>query len=169
MNSQKEFDDLRSILRPWLGEVEPRTLPGNLKDITAFISGISGCSFTGLMLLTRPADPDWILPRWRTYSGIICPRCQTEIQALLKSHRIGPRTITGAPHVFCRCVRLKPSRLPSLEFFTSHWGTVLEAVAFYERVAGELQRERKLQFPRHLSSPAALNTGGIEDLQGRPL
>jgi hypothetical protein len=148
MNTQKEFDDLRAILHPWLGEVEPRTVPDNPEDITAFISGISGCGFTGLLLLTRPADPDWIRPHWRTPTYITCPQCGAEIQALLKSHRIDTRTITGAPHIFCRCVRLKPSKLPSLEFFTWHWGTVLEAVAFYERVAGKLRRERELQFPR---------------------
>jgi hypothetical protein len=159
------FAQLRAIWRPWLGEVEPRNLPANPEDITAFVSGISGYGFTSFLLLTRHTEPDWINPRWRTSTGITCPRCGAEIHALLKSHRIGPRTITGAPHVFCRCVRLKPSRLPSLEFFISHWETVLEALTFYERVAGELQRERELQFPRRLSSPAALAQSAATDCE----
>jgi hypothetical protein len=144
MNTAKEFETLRAIVRPWLGEVRTLNLPANSADITAWIKDIVGHGFRSLELVKNNTAPDWIRPEWRTFSGVQCPRCQTEIHALLKSHR-QPGSITKAPYVFCRCIRLNPSRLPSLEFFISHWNTVLEVLAFFERVAGELQQERELE------------------------
>jgi len=91
-----------------------------------------------------PSNPPWILPEWRTSTGVICPRCQTEIQALLKSHRVGRNKRIGAPFIFCSCVRLEPSRFPSprfgtrTAFFTDHWSTVLEALEFFEHVSVQL-------------------------------
>ena len=133
-----DFDDLENILRPWLGEVRGFNLPSNPDDIYVFIRGISGHGFRRLEWQKNNADPDWIQPRWRTQSRVSCPRCQTEIQAMLKSHQK-----VLAPYVFCKCIRLRPSRLPALEFFTANWGIVLEAVSFFERVAAESETERQ--------------------------
>ena len=96
---------------------------------------------------TKYADPDWIRPKWRTQSGVICPRCQTEIQALKGWHRIDARTFTGGPFVFCKCVRLGPSRLPSLPFFMENWPVVLDALNCLEQIAE--QSESKRQQERH--------------------
>src|SRR5207245_2084021 len=87
-----DFDDFKNILRPWLGEVRTFSLPANSDDIYVFITAISGCGFRSLEWQKNDADQDWILPRWRTKSGVICPRCQTEIQAMLQSHRTGVYT-----------------------------------------------------------------------------
>jgi hypothetical protein len=134
------FDHLRSLLRPWLGEVRPFNLPSHPEDICVSIYDIKGHGFSSLCWRNNPTDPDWIAPKWRTNSGVICPRCQTEIQALLKSHKSGYRTVTGAPYVFCKCIRLNPSRLPSLKFFTANWSIVLETASFLEQVALKLEQ-----------------------------
>jgi hypothetical protein len=139
-----ELDEIRNILRPWLGEVNFNLgPPNNPHDIYVCISGISGCGFRSLAWQKNNADPDWLRPKWRTKSGVICPRCQTEIQAMLKSHRIDAYIHARAPYVFCKCIRLQPSRLPSLAFFTENWGIVLEALEFFERVAAAAEAERE--------------------------
>ena len=56
----------------------------------------------------------------------------------VKSQPTAPGKVTGAPFVFCRCVRLNPSRMPSLEFFTQNCWTVLEVIGILEQVALEL-------------------------------
>lgn len=133
--TREYFDAWRAILRPWLGEVRAFNLPSHPEDICAFVDGIAGLGFTRLVFRNNPANPTWILPRWRTPTGKLCPQCKSEIQALLKSHHCGPHTLTGAPFVFCNCVRIEPSRLPSLKFFTLHWDKVLEAINFLEATA----------------------------------
>jgi hypothetical protein len=139
------FDELRAILRPWLGEVRNLNLPSNPSDICVFMNDIVGRGFRALVWEKNDADPDWIRPHWRRASGVTCPRCRTEIQAFLKSHRVDHSTRADAPQIFCKCIRLKPSRLPSLEFFTNNWATVLEAVSFFERVATELHAQNQLE------------------------
>jgi hypothetical protein len=141
--SHQYFDDLRTILRPWLGEVRNLNLPSNPADICVFMNDISGHGFRTLVWQKNQADPDWIRPQWRIPSGVTCPRCQTEIQAFLKSHQVDHYTKADAPQVFCKCIRLKPSRLPSLEFFTGNWATVLEAVSLFEWVADELHAQQQ--------------------------
>jgi hypothetical protein len=137
------FDDLRSILRPWLYEVVFWNLPSNPDDIIVCMQP-ANVGFRNLNWYTSHANPPWILPEWRTSTGVICPRCQTEIQALLKSHRVGQNERIGAPFIFCSCVRLEPSRFPSARFgtrtafFTDHWSTVLEALEFFEQVSVQL-------------------------------
>jgi hypothetical protein len=111
-----DFDVILKILRPWLGDVQPFNLPVNPNDICVLVE-VSGCGFSQLVWQKNNANPAWIKPLWKTPSGVICPRCKSEIQALCRSHRINTYTMTGAPFVFCRCVRLAPSRLPSLSFF----------------------------------------------------
>jgi len=49
---------------------------------------------------------------------------------LLKSHKISDLVYAAAPSIFCDCVRLEPSRLPSLSFFTDNWCVVLAALDF---------------------------------------
>jgi len=138
-----ESDDLANILRPWLGEVHASGLPSNPADICGFIRGISGHGFRRLEWQKNNADPDWLQPGWRTPSGVICPRCQTEIQAMLRSHRLDAYTHASAPYVSCKCIRLGPSRLPSLEFFTDNWSIVLEALNCFEQIADNSEAERQ--------------------------
>ncbi len=137
---QPDFDLLRTIVRPWLGEVRPFNLPSHPEDIYVSIHDIKGHGFRTLVWRNNPADPDWIEQKWQTHSGVICQNCQTEIQALLKSHKLSYNTVTGAPYVFCKCIRLNPSRLPSLEFFSANWGIVLETATFLNQVALKLAR-----------------------------
>jgi hypothetical protein len=145
--SDPDFDVIRNILRPWLGEVRPFNLPSNPGDIVVWIDDIAGQGFRSLEWQKNNAYPDWAKPGWLTPSGVTCPRCQTEIQALLKSHKTrrvsGTQLVSGAPYVFCRCIRLHPSRLPRLEFFTTNWGVVLEALSFFEQFAAEAEAKRQ--------------------------
>jgi hypothetical protein len=134
------FTQLEGILCPWLGPVCQWT-PSNPADLFTTTTEIRGRGFSRLTWQTKYGDPDWILPRWRTASGITCPRCRNEIQALKHWHRIDEKTFTDGPYVFCKCVRLQPSRLPSLEFFTENWTTVLEALTCLEQLAEQSARE----------------------------
>jgi hypothetical protein len=134
----KYFDEWRAILRPWLGEVRPFNLPSDTEDMVVLVDGITGLGFTQLVFRNRYANPDWILPRWRQMTGMICPACKAEIAVLARSHRTGPQRVTGGPFVFCNCVRIEPSRLPSVDFFTLHWPRVLEAVSFLKATAREV-------------------------------
>lgn len=129
------FQDWQEILQPWLGEFRAFNLPSNPADIIAIIDDIHGLGFRRLVWRNNPANPSWIQPRWRTRTGVICPECEAEIQALLKSHRTGAHTVTGGPFIFCNCLRLEPSRMPSLTFFTDHWSVILEAFSFLEELA----------------------------------
>jgi hypothetical protein len=123
--NREYFDDWHVILQPWLGEVSPFNLPSNPDDIIIGVNGINGHGFSRLTFWTLNPNPDWILPRWRT----------TEIEALLKSHRTGPNAITGAPFIFCNCIRLEPSRLPSLSFFMKQQERRANAIAWlFDRI-----------------------------------
>jgi hypothetical protein len=135
------FDTLRSILRPWLGEVSNLNLPSHPEDIDVLMRVPPGHGFSLLRWQKNNAALRWINPRWLTPSGVTCSRCQAEIQALLKSRGVGPQRVR--PYVFCRCIRLKPSRLPSLEFFTANWEVVLEALSFFEKFAAESEAKRQ--------------------------
>jgi len=138
---QHPVDELQRILRPWLGDVFCPSPPDCPDDFFCLIREIKGCGFTRLTLQNRYANPDWILPRWRTYAETECPRCHQKIAALLKSHKIGRHSFVPAPAIFCNCVRLEPSRLPSLSFFTDHWHIVLEALDFMVAYAKQRQDE----------------------------
>jgi hypothetical protein len=129
-DAKDPFLQLKRILHPWLGDVFCHGLGHYPDDIFCHLSEIKGCGFTHLTFQNRNANPGWILPKWRTYAGAECPRCQIRIMALLKSHRTNHRTITGAPFIFCDCIRLEPSRLPSIAFFTDNWQTALDALDF---------------------------------------
>src|SRR5260221_911520 len=133
---RKYFEAFETILNPWLGKVRLINLSNSPKDIVVWIR-VSGCGFRCLTLRNRHADPDWIRPEWKSPTGIICERCQSEIQTLLKNHRIDRDFFTGRPFIFCQCIRLGPSRLPLhlFGFFTNHWETALEALRFLEQIA----------------------------------
>jgi hypothetical protein len=128
--SLNPFDELKRILRPWLGDVFCFNLPASSDDICCLISEIKGHGFTHLSFRNNPANPDWILEKWRTYTETECPRCNHRIMALLKSHRISRHTRSGAPFIFCDCIRIEPSRLPSLSFFTDNWHVALAALDY---------------------------------------
>jgi hypothetical protein len=135
--TEELFIRLEEILCPWLGPVY-QWMPSNPADLFVVTDKIRGCGFGRLAWQKNNSDPDWILAKWRTCSGVICPRCQTEIQALEHSR---PRI--GGPFVFCQCIRLEPSRFPSLKFFTRNWRTVLEALNCFELIAAQSESERQ--------------------------
>jgi len=124
------YDELNKILRPWLGDTSCYGFGNDSADIFCGIHNIKGRGFTRLSLRNKPANPDWILEHWRTYTDTECPRCHHRIMALLKSHKISDLVYAAAPSIFCDCVRLEPSRLPSLSFFTDNWCVVLAALDF---------------------------------------
>jgi hypothetical protein len=109
-----------------------------IADKEDFISHITGIKRHGVRSLTfrnMPANPEWIKPKWRKKSGVKCPRCKLEIVACLHNHHIEPGIFCGAPHIFCNCIRLSPSRLPNLQFFTDNWDIVLHAVDYAKATA----------------------------------
>jgi hypothetical protein len=87
---------------------------------------------------------------------------------MLRSHRIDAYIHARAPYVFCKCIRLGPSRLPSLEFFTANWGIVLDALSFFERAAAAAeaarQRERRAA-PARIDSAMAEESPADDSLQ----
>jgi hypothetical protein len=113
----------------------------NPQDIFVLVQGIKGLGFTALSFYNYPANPKWIKEQWRTKTGVVCQQCGGGIQALLKSHRTGKHTFTDRPFIFCNCVRLQPSSLPSLEFFTANWAVVIDLYNSFLAVAKERQAE----------------------------
>jgi hypothetical protein len=136
------YDELNKILRPWLGDTSCYGFGNDSADIFCGIHSIKGRGFTRLSLRNKPANPDWILEHWRTYTDTECPRCHHRIMALLKSHKISDHTYAAAPSIFCDCVRLEPSRLSSLSFFTDNWRIALDALDFAVSFAKKLKAER---------------------------
>lgn len=137
---QQLCDELEAIVIPWLGEC----------DIFGWrlFHKIRGHGFTSVSLFTSANEtrPHWIEPRWREATTGQCPRCGGEIEMLLKSHRTGPANLTGKPFIFCRCVRLHPSRMPDPAFFTDNWGRVLKIVDLADRI-DQQDRSRMLGKP----------------------
>jgi hypothetical protein len=152
--TEKLFTQLEGVLCPWLGVVY-QWMPSNPQDLFAVTDKIHGRGFRRLARQKNYADPDWILPKWRTKSGVICPRCQIEIQALKYSERSRARALAGGPFVFCQCIRLWPSHLPPLAFFTKNWPAVLEAVTCFEEIADQLEREHRTCWPHGYRTLAA--------------
>jgi hypothetical protein len=131
LNPRDPFAGLRRILEPWIGDGLYSGLGRQPPDdVVCYISEIKGHGFSYLSFGNRDVNPRWILDRWRTYTETDCPRCHHKIMALLKSHRTSHRTVTGGPYVFCDCIRLNPSRLPSVSFFTENWQIALDALDF---------------------------------------
>src|SRR5262245_49882250 len=137
--SVNPYDELNRILRPWLGDTCCYGFSRNPDDIFCAIYNIKGHGFTRLSL-RKPANPDWILEKWRTHTDAECPRCHHRIMALLKSHKISDHTYAAAPSIFCDCIRLEPSRLPSVSFFTDNWQIALEALDFAVAYANDSQK-----------------------------
>jgi hypothetical protein len=141
-DAKDPVSQLKRILHPWLGDVFCYGLGHYPDDIFCALAEIKGHGFTRLTFQNKVANPDWILAKWRTYTEAECPRCHRKIIALVKSHRIGRMTVTGAPYVFCDCIRLNPSKLPSLSFFTDNWQTTLDALDFAVAYAEKCEAER---------------------------
>ncbi len=103
----KAFDEFRAILLPWLGDA--RT---SHPDDLYFSVVLSGCGFRRLTWRIDPTTPDWVKKARLAKTGMICPRCQMEIRALLKSHVIEQwfrdKIVAFAPQIFCRCVPALP-------------------------------------------------------------
>jgi hypothetical protein len=147
-DAQNPFFQIKRILHPWIGDCLCHGLGSEPDDIFCYLSEIKGHGFTRLTFQNRCATPDWILDKWRTYTGTECPRCHRKIMALLKSHRSGRNTVTGAPYIFCDCIRLQPSKLPSLSFFTDNWHVVLQALDFMVAYHGLKSPLVRSQFPQ---------------------
>jgi hypothetical protein len=121
--TEKLFTQLEGVLCPWLGVVY-QWMPSNPQDLFAVTDKIHGRGFRRLAWQKNYADPDWILPKWRTKSGVICPRCQIEIQALKYSELwlIANQKLSSTPanrrHCISRVFRLSealftPAIIPS--------------------------------------------------------
>jgi hypothetical protein len=124
------LNELKHILYPWLGDVSCYGLGRHPNLVLCAITNIRGRGFTRLALRNKDANPDWILAKCRTYTDTDCPRCHHRIMAMLKPHKLNRYTYAAAPSIFCDCIRVQPSKLPSLSFFTGNWQIALEALDF---------------------------------------
>jgi ssDNA-binding Zn-finger/Zn-ribbon topoisomerase 1 len=133
----------KKLLQIWLGESAWLwNIPSDPDDICALVRDIKGRRCRFLTFQNYPANPNWIKEKWRTKTGVLCPQCGQQIQALLKNHRTRRSTITGRrPCIFCGCVRLNPSALPALQFFTANWLIVIEIYNGIVAAARELHAE----------------------------
>jgi hypothetical protein len=115
-------------------------LPANSGDITTLVTGIKGHGFTSLQWHKEKINPPaWLRPEWRGNNGVYCSRCSEQIGVLPRSYKTGGQTVTGAPYIFCACVRLRPSRLPDPAFFTDNWDRVLRVSDLLEACALEFK------------------------------
>jgi hypothetical protein len=137
------FKPFHDALTPWLGEVRIFNLPAHPDDIHTSILGINGQGFSSIEWRKETFNPPtWLHPKWRRDTGVCCPKCGEQIQILFKGYKTGvPAMVTG-PHIFCACVRLSPSRLPDLAFFTDNWDTVLRFTDMLETRARELEARK---------------------------